>query len=116
MYQLTSEVYLDKYNKCYKKIIVITPQPQEPELKKITRLVNRDKLSPFQERSPCCPIDQCYYAVLNPNNLCELLCLNELPILFNYLVTNNFKIDYKMTKMLQGSDVKIRNLICYFYK
>tara|TARA_Y100000591_G_C21821891_1_gene694121 strand:+ start:1113 stop:1463 length:351 start_codon:yes stop_codon:yes gene_type:complete len=116
MYQLTSEVYLDKYSKCYKKIIVITPPPQEPELKKITRLINREKLSPFKERSECCSTEQCFYAVLNPNNMCEFLCLNELPILFNSLITNKYKIDYEMTKMLQNSDVKIRNLICYFYK
>ena len=116
MYQLTSHVYLDKYNKCYKKIIVITPPPQEPELKKITKLVNRERLSPFKETSECCSINRCYYVVLNPNDVCNFLCLNELPLLFNCLITNNYKIDYKMTKMMQHSDVKVRNLICYFYK
>ena len=116
MYQLTNEIYLDRFNKCYKKIIGITPTPHEPELKKLLKTINREKLTPFKERSPCCPIEQCYTAVLNPNNLCEMLCLNELPVLFNYLKQNNYTIDYEMTKMMQSSDVKVRNLICYFYK
>lgn len=116
MYELTSEVYLDTYHKCYKKILVVTPTPHEPELKKILKMINREKLSPFQERSTCCPKDRCYTAVLNPNNLCELICLNELPIIFNYLKQHKYTIDYKMTKMMQSSDISMRNLICYFYK
>ena len=43
MYQLTSEVWLDQQNECYKKVIVITPPPQDPALIAITKLFNRVK-------------------------------------------------------------------------
>ncbi len=116
MYQLTSEIYLDKRDKLYKKVVVISPPPQEKELQSITKLVNREKLSPFQERSNYCSQNQCFYGVLNPNKLCDFLCLDDLPILFNYLITSGFKINYDITKMLQDSNIKKQNLICYFNK
>jgi hypothetical protein len=93
MYQLKAEVYLDRYNECYKKVIVI-----------------------FQERSPCCPEDQCYYIVLNPKQTCEFLCVNQINLLFNYLLSNGYSIDTSVTKIMQDSDVKIQNLICFISK
>jgi len=116
MYQLKAEVYLDKYNECYKKVIVLSPPPKDNALKQITKLVNREKLSPFQERSPCCPEDQCYYIVLNPKNMCEFLCVNQINLLFNYLLSNHYSIDTSVTKIMQDSDVKIKNLICFISK
>ena len=101
MYQLKAEVYLDKYNECYKKVIVLSPPPKDNALKQITKLVNREKLSPFQERSPCCPEDQCYYIVLNPKNTCEFLCVNQINLLFNYLLSNHYSIDTSVTKIMQ---------------
>ena len=47
MYQLKAEVYLDRYNECYKKVIVISPPPKDKVLKRITKLTNREKLSPI---------------------------------------------------------------------
>ena len=37
MYQLKAEVYLDKYNECYKKVIVLSPPPKDKVLKDITK-------------------------------------------------------------------------------
>lgn len=116
MYQLKSEVYLDKYNECYKKIIVISPQPKDPALLKISKLVNREKLSPFKERSPCCPEEQCYYIILNPQNTCDFLCVNQINLLFSYLFSIGYKIDTSVTKIMQISDVVIPNLICFISK
>ena len=47
MYQVSSDVYLDKYNECYKKVIVIRPAPQD-DILKITKLVNTEKLFHFK--------------------------------------------------------------------
>ena len=90
-------------------------QSLDNALKQITKLVNREKLSPFQERSPCCPEDQCYYIVLNPKNTCEFLCVNQINLLFNYLLSNHYSIDTSVTKIMQDSDVKIKNLICFMH-
>jgi hypothetical protein len=116
MYQLKAEVYLDRYNECYKKVIVIFLPLKDKVLKHITKLTNREKLSPFQERSPCCPEDQCYYIVLNPKQTCEFLCVNQINLLFNYLLSNGYSIDTSVTKIMQDSDVKIQNLICFISK
>ena len=35
MYQLKTEIYLDKHEKCYKKIIIIDPIPNDPIIKKL---------------------------------------------------------------------------------
>ena len=112
MYQISSEVYLDRFNECYKNIVVISPKPTD-SLNSITRALQRDKLSPFQEISPCCPLDRCIYAFLNPRNRCELLCVNDIAILFGFLTTNGYTINTDLTKIMQDSDVKIKNLICF---
>jgi hypothetical protein len=116
MYQIKAEVYLDRRDECYKKVIVISPPPNDPQLRKISKLVNRERLSSFQERSPCCQQDQCYYVILNPNNLCDFLCVDQIGILFSYLVANGYQIDSSVTKIMQNSDVVIPNLICFFSK
>ena len=61
MYQISSEAYLDRFNECYKNIVVISPKPNDASLNSITRPITREKLSPFQEISPCCPLDRCIY-------------------------------------------------------
>ena len=116
MYLLKKEVYLDQFNECYKHVIVISPKPQEKSLLEITKLVQREKLSPFQQRSACCPEDQCYYIILNPKNTCEFLCINNITLLFNYLFFHGFKIDTSVTKVMQMSDAKINDLICFISK
>ena len=74
MYLLKKEVYLDRFNECYKHVIVISPKPEGKfALLEITKLVHREKLSPFQQRSACCPEDQCYYVILNPKNTMRIL-------------------------------------------
>ena len=116
MYQITGEVYLDRFNECYKKIIVIFPKPTDASLNSIIKLIKREKLSPFQERSNCCPLDNCIYAFTYPNNKCELMCVNDIAILFGYLTANGFIINTDVTKVMQDSTVKIPNLICFIQK
>ena len=116
MYQLRSEVYLDTYDRCYKKVIVLSPPPKHHALQKITKLINRTPLSPFQATSPCCPQDQCYYIILDPTDLCNFLCIDQIGHLFNYLLEHNFKLDTSVTRIMQKSDVRIPNLICFISK
>ena len=113
MYQITSEVYLDRFNECYKNILVISPRPKDASLNAITKPISRQKLSPFQEISPCCPLDRCIYAFVHPHNKCELLCVDDIVLLFGYLNANGYTINTNVTKIMQKSDVKIKNLICF---
>jgi len=121
MYLIKSEVYLDKINDCYKKILVISPNPtdKDPYLKSITKLLHREKLSPYQEPEQCCSVENCFYAFVNPNNICNkcaLLCVDEISILFTNLISNGYTIDTQITEVMQNSSVKIQNLICFIKK
>jgi len=110
---LSSMPYLDQYNNCYKNILTININPIGP-LKSIVRRINPPKLSIFKEPSPCCPNQTCYYAVKSFNNPQELLCLDEIPILFNFLLTNQYKIDNSLTKLMNNSSIKMTNPILCF--
>lgn len=116
MYQITSEIYLDRRDKCYKKIVAISPKPTELALQSITKLIHREKLSPFQEISPCCPYDPCMYAVVDPKDKCQLMCINDITLLFGYLKLKGFKVNTDITKIMQDSTVQIPNLICFISK
>ena len=116
MYQITSEVYLDLHNKCYKNIIVIYPKPKDDSLNAIIKSVTRQKLSPFDEVSFCCPRNRCMYAFVHPHNKCELLCVNDIALLFSYLSQNGFNINTDLTKIMLKSSVEIKNLICFISK
>jgi len=109
MYQISSEVYLDKHNECYKNIVVITPKPTDQSLNSIIRPLSREKLSPFQEISPCCPQNRCVYAFVNPNKRCDLLCVDDIVLLFGFLTVNGFTINTELTKIMKD----VKNLICF---
>mgnify|MGYP006908615106 CR=1 FL=1 len=118
MYQISSEVYLDKYNECYKNILVITPAPlpKDKALMKITKQLHREKLSPFEENTSCCYKNNCITAFKNMNNCNELLTVDQISILFGYLIRNGYIINTEITKMMQQSQVVIPNLICFVSK
>lgn len=116
MYQLTSEVWLDQQNQCYKKVLVITPIPTDPVLIAITTLKPRIRLSPFKEPSPCCPKNNCLSVIMNPTNPCEMLCVENVVLLFSYLVNHGFTVNTSITKMMFKSDVQLKNLICFITK
>ena len=53
IYKLYKTTYLDKFNKCYKNIITINKNPNDPLLNNVLKQVSRQKLSPF-EGFDCC--------------------------------------------------------------
>lgn len=117
MYQLKTQIYLDKHQKCYKKIITIEPLPDDPKIKNIIRQVRREKLSPFDEPTECCSAtNTCINAFVEPNCKCDLLCVDKIGDLFSYLKKNGYKINTSVTKILLKSDARIPNLICFIEK
>ena len=113
-YQLTSEVYLDKMSKCYRKIITINKQPTDSSLNTIIRTVRREKLSIFHGNGNACDCTQsCLFVVLNPNNLNEFLCLDNIAELFTFLIDNGYTIQTAITEILMP---KNKNIICFFSK
>jgi len=107
MYALYKIPFFDHRNRRYKNIIKISGMPKG-KLKKYVRRINMPKLSPFKE-----PLEEpCILAITNKNG--ELMSIDELPQLFEFLVSNNYKIDTSITKMMNGSTVKFTDpLICF---
>lgn len=115
-FTLTSQPYLDEYNKCYKNIITINTIPQGP-LAKFVRNLKLPRLSPFQVEGPCNPIEKCTLAVTNflPNininnrNCSHLLTPNEMPDLISFLLSNGYQIETQITKMMYQNENKLTN-------
>ena len=111
---LFSQPYLDTYNQCYKNIVVTNLLPQGP-LCNIVRRVNFPPLSEFKHPGPCTPLKLCGYALMSLTG-CNIGCNNktgenlmvvdEVPDLISYLVSNGYKVDTSITKMLNSSEIR----------
>jgi hypothetical protein len=113
IYMLTSQPYYCSINQCYRQILVLNQKPTGP-LYQISKRINPPKLSPFKEISVCCNQPTCIWAIKSPDNKCDLMCVEELPMLFQFLMNNGYIIDTSITKMMNESSVKLNNpMICY---
>jgi len=135
-YALSSQVYLDLYNQCYRNIVVINLPPEGP-LSRHVRQVQLTPLSPFKQPSACYRPKQCSLALtsLRPfiggpfsssissgcsggRGICggNLMTDDEIPTLISFLTANGYNVDTKITKMMFLSEVKPNEnkLICYF--
>jgi len=114
-YTLTMQPYYEYINQCYRNILVLNNEPVGP-LKSITKRLNPPKLSEFNYLSynnECCYKQKCIYVIYDIDNHNELMCVDNIPNLFSFLVNNNYTIDTSITKMMQISPVKLTNpLIC----
>jgi hypothetical protein len=111
-YQLSSVVYLDNKNECYKKIVIINQKPQG-SLQSLVRSLHIPKPSPFKTPNNCCPSPYCHQVIMHPNKPNELLCMNEIADLFSFLIANGYTIDTEITKMMMQGTEKIDKLICF---
>ena len=124
MYSLVSVSYYDHLTQCYKKVIKISPAPpSDSPLNAIIKRVGPIRLSPFQVDSVfsgcggCCSnvAKCCNLLITHIGDSNKLMCIDEIPTLFQFLIMNGFKIDTSITKMMQASNVKLSNdLICFF--
>jgi hypothetical protein len=107
MYALNSRPYLNTNTKEYCNIVTINQMPKGP-LSKAVRRVNFPPLSQFKGVYNSC--NNCGLALLSMdmcNNKCNgLMSTDEVPNLFSYLVTNGYKIDTSVTKMMNQSSIR----------
>jgi hypothetical protein len=116
LYELRTIVVLDKYDKCYKKLIAISPKPKENSLQSIIKLFRKEKLSPFEGFEDWCNENKCLYLIMDPNNKCEYLCMQNIPTLFSYLISNKFKINTQITNVMLENENYSNDLICFIEK
>lgn len=74
----------------------ISPSPKDNELLKITKLQRPSKLSGFRDNYS----QECLYMMYNIETN-ELIKNDEILILINYLIENNYKIHYEFSTMMQ---------------
>ena len=112
LYVLQQQPFYDSFNQSYRQIITINMMPEGP-LKNRVKRVHNPPLSPFQFPPPQnCPPPNCILAIYD--NCGQLMCTNQLPNLFQYLVENGYIFDYQLTNMMEKSQVKTdSNLLCY---
>lgn len=120
---LSTRVYLDTINQCYKNIIIINMLPEGP-LHTIVGKLQMPPLSPFDVPGPCCSRTggaQCAFALYSlrccPRQKSCLMYEDEIPDLFSFLVSNGYTIDTSLTKMMNQSEVKINNnkILCFIH-
>lgn len=97
--------YLDRINGTYKKILTVNILPKNTVFKTIIKYMNVPRLSPFEPHSS----SKCTYVILNPVNKCELLELDDVGLLFNFLTENNLNIHSTFNEVLKHN----KKFICY---
>lgn len=100
--------YLDSIQKTYKKILVVNLLPNDDTFKTIIKRINAPRLSPFTPFNT----SGCIYAITNPDNKTELLELEHIGLLFNFLVSNNFQLHNAFNDVIKQNP----KFICYVSK
>ena len=110
IYKLYKTTYLDKFNKCYKNIITINKNPNDPLLINVLKQVSRQKLSPFEGFDCCSSEPSCILAFIDSNTK-EFLTEDNIDQVFSILIDNGYTLEYEMTKLLKDN-----KLICLISK
>ena len=113
MYQLLLKPYYDSVTRCYKQVISISPEPKG-KLREISKRLAPSRLSTFRTFSHCDPQKKCFFAILNPNTQNELLHIEDLPLLLNYLVNNGYTVDKNITKIIQKANTPIQGRLLFY--
>jgi hypothetical protein len=115
IYMISVIPYYDSKQQTYIHIIIIDKSPpQTDSLSSIVKLLSTPKLSPFKQ-----DYEGCVYAIYDPDYPNELLTLKKMSTLFKFLITNNYKINKTLTKIV--TDPKNRHgpnndILCFIQK
>ena len=116
VYALYRQPYFDTKQQTYRNAITIDTKPQGP----LRAIVRQIKNSLFAQ--PGCYPDfepKCAWAFFFLITPCKLMTIEELPQLFTFLLSNGYKIDTTITKMLNDGDIRMQpgnNLIAFITK
>lgn len=114
MYQVTLRPYYDTVNQYYKHILEIYPKPNSGELANITKQVVAAPLSPFRKFSNGYSYSPCFYALLNPNNICEFLRVEEIPLLLSFLSKYHYAVDNKITRTMMDANTIVKDTLIFY--
>lgn len=115
VYKISSTLYLDTINKCYKRILIIDREPEGP-LRNYTRKLKKNKLSPFDVDS--CQkhySKSCVIAIYDFIDRNKLLTVADIGELFSFLFMNGYVIAERLSKLV-SSNTRLNNkddFICF---
>jgi hypothetical protein len=121
IYSLSSIPYYNPFVQEYRNILILNKIPEGP-LKDLCIPIRPNKLSVFESNTTFYRKSNCVIALKNNKNNRGfelsinnrgLLCIDELPNLFEFLINNGYTVDQSITKVFQKTNVKMNGeFIC----
>ena len=113
-YIISSQIYYDSFNSCYKRILTLDRMPSAP-LSEITKRLASPKLSEFKQSTACCPSERCIVALQNhvSQQGSNLLTIEDSAFLITYLATNGYIINTSLTELALKNPVKSEKQILF---
>jgi hypothetical protein len=118
LYNIYTTVYYDNQSENYIQIVCINKLPKG-ELKNYVKRLNYQRLSEFQQNNCNEYFDGCIYAILSLNNdnnittmnrnCSQFLNPNNIEELYEFLINNNYSINYEFTNLINKSKNKTIN-------
>jgi len=117
-YTIMIQNYYDTNLQYYRNIIILNKEPIGP-LNKYIKKISMPYLSPFtnsfsNDMNNTNNNNTCLYAIIDFMDNTKLMCVNNIPDLFSFLINNGYIIDYNLTKIIKNTTCASKNdLICY---
>jgi len=115
IYNISTLIYYDNFKESYYPILTINKYPNGP-LGSLVKQIRLEKLSPFSTpNNYYCP-QLCIYAIKSINCINEFMNPNQIEDLYEFLLTNNYTVDYQFTNLINESknnQINQKKLIMY---
>lgn len=106
-YSLNARPFYNSKEQCYMKVIQIDRQPlQNATINTILKRVTFNRLSPFDVPGPCDKYEPCGYVFVNPNDYNMFATIDNVPLIFTWLLQNGYSVNTAITDMMNSSSVK----------
>jgi hypothetical protein len=108
VYSISSTPYYDATKETYINIIKINTRPIGPLSTRI-KILPSQRISSFSIKT-----SHFTYAILAENSATELMQMDNITELFDFLSINNYQIDTSLTDMMRNREFNINStLICF---
>jgi hypothetical protein len=116
-YTIVIQNYYDTALQYYRNILILNKEPIGP-LNKYIKKIPMPYLSPFKNNFSNdmnnTNNNNCLYAIIDFMDNSKLMCVNNIPDLFSFLINNGYIIDNNLTKIIKNTTCASKNdLICY---
>ena len=115
-YTIMIQNYYDTTLQYYRNILILNKEPIGP-LNKYIKKISMPYLSPFKNsfsNDMNNTNNTCLYAIIDFMDNNKLMCVNNIPDLFSFLINNGYIIDNNLTKIIKNTTCTLKNdLVCY---